>query len=135
MSGDIGFEIRLDIPFEIALERVIAALKLEGFGVLTRIDVRETLKEKLGEDFRSYVILGACNPPLAHKALSKDPVIGLLLPCNITVEANGDNQSLVRIVNPEVMMTVGALNENVAIIEVAREARTRLERVAQELLA
>ena len=135
MSGEIGFEISLGMPYEIALERVIDALKSEGFGVLTRIDVRETLKEKLGEDFRPYAILGACNPPLAHRALSQDPVVGLLLPCNITVEEHSDTESLIRIVNPEVMMTVGALQDNAIIKEVASEARARLERVAQALLA
>ncbi len=89
------------------MEKVIAALKEEGFGVLTRIDVRATLKEKLGEDFRPYVILGACNPPLAHRALSQDAVAGLLLPCNVTVEEDPAGGSIARIANPEMMMTVG----------------------------
>jgi uncharacterized protein (DUF302 family) len=134
MSKEIGFEVKLDQPYEAAVEKVIAALKAEGFGVLTRIDVHTTLKEKLGEDFRPYVILGACNPPLAHRALSEDAVVGLMLPCNVTVEATSDGGSLARIANPEIMMMVGALQENKALTEVAGEARNRLERVAASLL-
>jgi uncharacterized protein (DUF302 family) len=134
MSEEIGFEIRMNTGYDEALERVITALKAEGFGVLTRIDVRATLKEKIGEDFRPYAILGACNPPLAHRALSADPVVGLMLPCNATVEANGDDETIVRIANPEVMMRVGNLQENETLKAVASEARTRLERVANSLL-
>lgn len=134
MSQEIGFEIRLDMPYEEALEKVIAALKAEGFGVLTRIDVRATLKEKLGEDFRPYVILGACNPPLAHRALSQDPVVGLMLPCNVTVEENPRGGSIARIANPEMMLTVGSLQDNPTLLEVAQQAKSRLERVAAALL-
>jgi uncharacterized protein (DUF302 family) len=134
MTNEIGFEIKMDQPFEEALERVVAALKAEGFGVLTRIDVKATLKEKLGEDFRPYMILGACNPPLAHRALTTDAVAGLMLPCNVTVEATPDGCSTVRIANPELMMTIGSLEENEAIREVANDARIRLERVAGALL-
>lgn len=134
MSKEIGFEVKLDQPFEAAVEKVITALKAEGFGVLTRIDVHTTLKEKLGEEFRPYVILGACNPPLAHRALSEDAVVGLMLPCNVTVEATSDGGALARIANPEIMMMVGALQENEALTEVAGEARSRLERVAASLL-
>lgn len=134
MSKEIGFEVKIDQPYETAVEKVITALKAEGFGVLTRIDVHTTLKEKLGEDFRPYVILGACNPPLAHRALSEDAVVGLMLPCNVTVEATPDGGSLARIANPEIMMMVGALQENEVLTEVAGEARSRLERVAASLL-
>jgi uncharacterized protein (DUF302 family) len=134
MTQEIGFEIRLNLPFEEAVEKVIAALKQEGFGVLTRIDVHAVLKEKLGEDFRPYVIMGACNPPLAHRALSQDAVVGLMLPCNVTVEQNPDGGSIARIANPEVMMTVGALQENPSLIEIARIAREKLESVAASLL-
>lgn len=134
MSQEIGFEIRLDLPYEEALEKVIAALKSEGFGVLTRIDVHATLKEKLGEDFRPYVILGACNPPLAHRALSQDPVVGLMLPCNVTVEEDPGVGSIVRLANPEMMLTVGSLQDNPALLEVAQQAKSRLERVAAALL-
>jgi uncharacterized protein (DUF302 family) len=134
MSQEIGFEVRLDAPYEEAVEKVIAALKEQGFGVLTRIDVRATLKEKLGEDFRPYVILGACNPPLAHRALSQDAVVGLMLPCNVTVEQDPGGGSITRIANPEMMMTVGALQENPVLLEVARAAKAKLEQVAASLL-
>jgi len=134
MSEEIGFEVHLAECYDEALERVIAALKTEGFGVLSRIDVRAILKEKLGEDFRPYAILGACNPPLAHRALETDPVVGLMLPCNVTVEADGEDGAIVRIANPEMMMQVGSLQTNDAIKTVASEARIRLERVANSLL-
>lgn len=129
----IGFVVHTNQSFEHVLESVTAALKAEGFGILTRIDVHTTLKEKLNQDFRKYSILGACNPPLAHKAISSDPVIGLMLPCNITVEAHPDGGTVIRIANPEVMMQVGNLNENTKLREIAREARARLERVAESL--
>ena len=134
MTQEIGFEVHLDLPYEAALEKVIAALKSEGFGVLTHIDVQATLKEKLGEDFRPYAILGACNPALAHRALQTDPVVGLMLPCNVTVEADPQGGSLARIANPEIMLAVGALENNEALREVATTARLKLERVAETLL-
>jgi uncharacterized protein (DUF302 family) len=134
MTGELGFEVHLNLAYDEALERVIAALKGRGFGVLTRIDVKDTLKEKLGEEFRPYIILGACNPPLAHRALTNDPVIGLLLPCNVTVESDESGGSLVRIGNPEMMMNVGNIKENAAVASVAKEARALLEAVATDLL-
>lgn len=134
MSQEIGFEIKLPTPYDEAVENVIAALKAEGFGVLTRIDVRATLKEKLDEDFRPYVILGACNPPLAYRALTHDAVIGLMLPCNVTVEEDPDGGAIARIINPEVMMTVGTLQENPDLLDVAKEAKAKLERVAAALV-
>ena len=85
--SEMAFEVTLHAPYAEALDRVIDALKVEGFGVLTRIDVHDTLKQKLDVDFREYAILGACNPPLAHKALSNRPDAGLMLPCNVIVEA------------------------------------------------
>ena len=133
MNRELGFEVTLRDDFELALEKTIAALKTEGFGVLTRIDVKATLKEKLGEEFRPYVILGACNPPLAHRSLSADPQVGLMLPCNVTVEAKTDHESVVRIANPEMMMQVGSLQDNPVLVEVAQQAAERLERVAQVL--
>ena len=134
MTTETGFEVHMDSHFDESVEFVIAALKSEGFGVLTRIDVHKTLKEKLGEDFRPYVILGACNPPLAHKALSTDPVVGLMLPCNVTVEEDPQGGSITRIANPEIMMQIGDLQDNELLREVASEARSRLERVAASLL-
>lgn len=134
MSEEIGFEVVLNTPYEQAMSSIVDALKLEGFGVLTRIDVHETLKEKLGVEFRPYTILGACNPHLAHRALSQDAVVGLMLPCNVTVEFDTQQTTLVRIANPEVMLQVGSLRNNDALAEVAKEARTRLERAAQSVL-
>ena len=130
MTEDIGFQVRLEMPYEAALEAVTAALKVEGFGVLTRIDVQATLKEKVGADFRQYAILGACNPPLAQRALSTDGWVGLMLPCNVTVEEGSKGGSLVRIANPVMMMQAGRMHGNEALSEVAAEARARLERVA-----
>ena len=95
--------------------------------------MRATLKEKLGEDFRPYVILGACNSPLAHRALSHQARAGLMLPCNITVEADPSGGSIVRIADPAVMLKVGGLDQDAVLNEVASEARARLERVAQSL--
>lgn len=133
MTKEIGFEIYLDHSYDQSVILVTEALKSEGFGVLTSIDVRETLKKKLGEEFRPYVIIGACNPPLAHKALSHDPKVGLMLPCNVTVEAVEEGRSLVRISDPEMMMKVGSMESNTAIADVAKDARARLKRVAKEL--
>lgn len=133
MADEIGFEIHLEVPYEQAMERVVAALKQQGFGVLTQIDVRATMQEKLGVDFRPYAILGACNPPLAHRALSEDALAGLLLPCNVTVESDEAGGSFIRIANPEVILSVGTLSENSILCEVASQARQRLESVAESL--
>jgi len=130
--SEMAFEVTLDSPFGEALERVVAALKEEGFGVLTRIDVHDTLKQKIGVDFREYCILGACNPPLAHRALSARPDAGLMLPCNVVVEAV-DGGTKVRIADPAMMMQVGGLAGDPAMEAVGGEARSRLLRVAQAL--
>jgi uncharacterized protein (DUF302 family) len=129
----LGFEVRLPEDHAQAVMRVIEALKEEGFGILTRIDVHLTLKEKIGVDFRPYTILGACNPPLAHRALSVEPEVGLLLPCNVTVEHESDGASLVRITDPAVMMQFGHLSENAALREIAEETGERLSRVKRSL--
>ena len=133
MTKALSFNIHLDQSYEQALETVVAALKTEGFGVLTRIDVRATLKEKLGEDFRPYAILGACNPPLAYRALSHDALAGLMLPCNITVEADPEGGNIVRIADPDVILGAGGLDQDAVLRKVADEARAKLERVAQFL--
>jgi uncharacterized protein (DUF302 family) len=133
MSEALTFEIDLADTFETALERVHAALKAEGFGILTTIDVRHTLKEKLGADFRRYVILGACNPDLAYQALQVRPDVGVLLPCTVTVEDRPAGGSRVRILNPAMLMGLGGLGEHPVIARVASEARGRLQRVAGEL--
>ncbi len=132
MTQTFSFQISMTDSYEAAVDKVIAALKAEGFGVLTSIDVKATLKEKLDADFRPYIILGACNPPLAQQALLEDPLVGLLLPCNVTVEEATDG-SLVSIINPEAMLGVQPLSTNKEIGKVASEARTRLERVAAAL--
>lgn len=126
---DYACRVRLDLPYEQAVETVMAALKDEGFGVLTEIDVQETLKKKLDVDFRKYVILGACNPPLAHQALTTELEIGLLLPCNVIVYEN-DGGSVAAIVDPISMLGVVA---NPELNPVAEEAKTRLQRVADRL--
>ncbi|MCC6178472.1 MAG: DUF302 domain-containing protein [Chloroflexi bacterium] len=119
-----GFGRVLDGGYEQAVERTVAALKEQGFGVLTTIDVQKTLKEKLGADMRPYVILGACNPPLAHRALQADLGIGLLLPCNVIVYDNGDRTSTVEMMDPEAAL--GIVGDNPAIRQVAQEARERI---------
>lgn len=132
MTQPLTFQVPMEDPYDEAVERVTAALKSEGFGVLTSIDVKATLKEKLDANFRRYVILGACNPPLAYQALQSEPLVGLLLPCNVTVEET-EGGSLVSIVNPEAMLGIQPLSQNEKIGEVAAEARVRLERVAEVL--
>ena len=127
----LGYALRtrLDLPYEQAVERVTEALKREGFGILTEIDVRATLKQKLDADFRKYVILGACNPPLAHRALTTELEIGLLLPCNVIVYQD-DGGSAVAIADPIAMLEVAG---NPAVTPVAEEARVRLQRVLHAL--
>ena len=129
---DLGFTVHMNLGYEEAIQRVTEALKQEGFGVLTEIDVQETLKNKLGIDFYPYKILGACNPPLAHQALTIAPEVGLLLPCNVTVRQAAGEKVEVSLVDPLVML--GAAAEP-ALQPVAEEARLRLERVVQALEA
>lgn len=131
MTEEMSFTTRLEQPYEEAVELVIEELKKEGFGILTRIDVHDALKEKIDADFRKYTILGACNPPLAHRALSAQPEVGLLLPCNVVVEAALDGGTVVRVINPRVMMQFGALAEDATLREVAEEAAGKLERVVK----
>jgi uncharacterized protein (DUF302 family) len=130
----MGQSVTLHGDFEAAIERVTEALKQEGFGVLTRIDVDKAFKEKIGVDFRRYVILGACNPNLAHTALSARPEIGLLLPCNVTLEQEGEDIT-VRFVDPEMMMSVGDLGQLDVIKTLADDAKGRLSRAATVLSA
>lgn len=128
-EGAYGLSRQLSVPYEEVLERVKSALKDEGFGVLTEIDVRETLKEKLQVDFRKYDIIGACNPPLAYRALQAELQVGLLLPCNVVVYEEGEG-SVVAAFDPEAAMAVAA---NPALVEVAREAKVRLKRALERL--
>lgn len=126
---EFGFKTVLSLNYEAALEKVTEALKAEGFGVLTSIDVKETMKKKLGVDFRHYAILGACNPPLAHRALSARPELGLLLPCNVIVYQEGE-ETVVNVVDPLAMFQFVDAPE---LESVAAEARQRLQRVSQSL--
>ena len=120
-----GISKKVNLPFDQACEKVIEELKKEGFGVLTTIDIKETLKKKLDVEVPRYVILGACNPPFAHKALQAEEEIGLLLPCNVIVyEKEGTTR--VSAFDPRVM---SAIIDNPAIASVADEVRTRLARV------
>lgn len=130
---DISFEINLNLPYNDALEAVSSALMEEGFGILTNIDVKDTLKAKIDKDFRPYTILGACNPPLAYKALNTVPEIGLFLPCNITVEAVSDNKSAVRILDPKFMVSIDEFSKVPMLVEVAEDAHIRLQHVANIL--
>ena len=128
-SNQLAFTVKLELSYEHALEKVIEGLKNEGFGVLTQIDIKDTLKQRLDTDFRKYTILGACNPILAHRALTADLETGLLLPCNVIVyEENGG--SVVAIIDPISMLGVIQKPELEAV---AREARVRLARVADFL--
>ena len=130
MTNDLGIRTKLNLPYEQAVQRTVEALKAEGFGVLTEIDVQATLKQKLNADFRHYVILGACNPPLAHRALSANLDVGLLLPCNVTVYEE-DGGSVVTVIDPVVMLSV--MQDDKTVRAVAEEARVRLKRVIASL--
>jgi uncharacterized protein (DUF302 family) len=122
-------DIRLDLPYADAVARVREALAGEGFGVLTEIDVRATMAAKLGVEFEDYVILGACNPTLAHRALEVDRSVGLLLPCTVTVRADGA-ASIVGMLDPQAMVTTTGIED---LGPIADEARARLERVRDVL--
>ncbi len=128
-TTNYGFGTTLVLPFVEAMARTKAALKGEGFGVLSEIDVQATLKEKIAVDFERYVILGACNPQLAYRGLQAEHELGLLLPCNAIVHEH-DGRTMVSIVDPAAMLGVA---DNPALREIADEARTRLQRVVASL--
>jgi uncharacterized protein (DUF302 family) len=130
MNTRYGFGKILDLKFDTAHERVTQELQKEGFGVLTEIDVAATMKKKLGQDMRPYRILGACNPPLAHRALTAEPSIGLLLPCNVVVREDETGKVLVEFMDPNAVLDLVNKPE---ISRVAAEVRQRLERVMRAL--
>ena len=132
MTTTYGLKVSLNLTYEDAIKKATAALKEEGFGVLTKIDVKDTLKQKINADFRRYVILGACNPNLAHQALQSDLDVGLLLPCNVIVYENDNDKSVVSIVDPMQMLGVA---DKKALQTLAIEANTRLTRVVENLAA
>jgi uncharacterized protein (DUF302 family) len=123
--------VDLPVDYETAVQRATEALKAEGFGVLTTIDVAQTLKAKLDADFRKYVILGACNPPLAHRALQAELEIGLLLPCNVVVYEKAPQVSVVAAMAPKAAM--GVVGDNAALAGVAGEADAKLRRALSAL--
>jgi uncharacterized protein (DUF302 family) len=128
-----GMGVDVGLPYGQALEKTIEELKKEGFGVLTTIDVKQTLKQKLDKEFRQYTILGACNPPLAYRAFEGELEIGLLLPCNVIVYENGAGRSVVAAMAP--ISAIGMVGEIPALKDVAREADERLRRVLRALQA
>lgn len=128
-SENFAYRTELNMDYEQAVEKVTAALKEEGFGVLTNIDMQATLKQKLDVDFRKYAILGACNPPLASQSLKTQLNIGLLLPCNVIVYED-DNGSVVEILDPLKMMEIAG---NPDLEPVAQEAQNRLKRAIESL--
>ena len=133
MSQSLGAEVELEMSFAEAKNATRDALKTEGFGILTEIDLQAAFKEKLGRDFREYVILGACNPPLAFAAVTADPAIGLLLPCNVTVEARDATHSVVRLVDPQMMLASSPAALAPELKQVADDASARMERVVAAL--
>ena len=129
-ATELGIITIVNLPYDQAVEQTVAALKEQGFGVLTEIDIKATLKKKLDVDFQRYVILGACNPPLAHKALSADLTVGLMLPCNVVVYENLDGTSTVSALNP--MAAIGVVG-NPNLDETAAMATAKLTAVIAAL--
>jgi uncharacterized protein (DUF302 family) len=127
---NIGMKKQTSMTYERALEEVPEALKREGFGVLTRIDLKETLKAKLGVDFRRYMVLGACNPPIAHQALSHELGFGVLIPCNVVVYEGDDGKAVVTAVDP--VQTIAASGD-ATMQGLVKDIRARLARVLEQL--
>jgi len=122
---DYGFSKTVNLPYDEAVEKVTAELKKEGFGVLTSIDVKDTLKKKIDVDFKKYIILGACNPQIAHKALQKEEQLGLLLPCNVVVYEK-ENKTVISVFDP---MLITKVIDNEELKPIAEEVKAKMERV------
>jgi uncharacterized protein (DUF302 family) len=128
IMASYGIVSKVPLAYDKALAKTRDALKAEGFGVITEIDVRKTVKEKLGAEFRPYIILGACNPPLAHRAISAEPEIGLLMPCNVCLWDNGDGTTTVAAID---VKTLFQLVQNPGLAEIAEKVNSQLRRVLQ----
>ena len=124
------FAKEINLPFDEAITHVTEELKKEGFGVLTEIDVKATLKKKLDADFRNYRILGTCNPPFAHQALSAEAHIGLMLPCNVVVQDGKEGKTIVSAIDPVASMQAV---DNSSLTEIAGQVRAKLQRVIENL--
>lgn len=132
MNAKLSFQVVLPTEIEASITTLAAALKEEGFGILTRIDTHKIFKEKLGEDTRPFVILGVCNPALAHRALGVNPSVGLFLPCKVTVEEVSDG-TLISVLDPEVILSNGLFTDPEIVDEFGPEARERLLNVVETL--
>ena len=132
MNDPLVFEVALSLPFQDTMEVLERVLKEEGFGVVTHVDARATFKEKLGLDFRPFSILGVCNPHLAYRLLTAEPATGLMLPCKITVEEAEAGKSIVRLINPEVLVML-ELGNDPDISRVAQKANQSFQRVVKTL--
>ena len=132
MNEQLFFEVLLPVPYEQALTAVEDAFKEDSFGIMTHVDVRATLKEKLNEEFRPFSVIGVCNPALSHRLLTVEPRMGLVLPCKVTVEAADDSNSIVRIIHPNSIINSG-LGDHPEIEQVAAEAEGVIRRVVKVL--
>ncbi len=133
MSDTFSIDVTVSGGLDDVIEKTTKALAAEGFGILTTIDVKATLKKKIDVDFRPYTILGACNPGLAHQALSARADVGLMLPCNVTVEENGDGSCTVRFIDPIKMMTFASLGDDPALAEIGAQAGKKIANAAKAL--
>jgi uncharacterized protein (DUF302 family) len=130
IKNNYGMRVVLDMPFADTVDAITYALKTEGFGVLTEINVQKTLKQKLDVDFRRYIILGACNPLLAHQALQNELEIGLLMPCNVIVYETNEGKTAVAIADPIVMLTITGVP---ALQEMAEQAKAKFTRALNNI--
>jgi len=133
MSDTFSIDVAVSGSLDAVIEKVTKALGAEGFGILTTIDVKATLKKKIDVDFRPYTILGACNPGLAHQALNARADVGLMLPCNVTVEETADGECMVRFVDPIQMMTFSSLGDNPELASIGAQAGEKIARAAKSL--